>query len=203
MTPTDEATPVRSSDASPSDTRRAAIMAAIRDRRTNLFVDRDRDVPPELLDELCEAASWAPCHKRTWPWCFAVVTGDGRDRLGKVLARAVQAAGADEAKVAKTSTKYLRAPAIVVVGARSGDTPERTAENRYAVSAAVQNLLLAATAAGLASFWSSCPAGGEQSMRLFAGFGPETTIVAMVYVGWPIRECPSPSRPAVDVVHIR
>ena len=195
------AEPDRSSGG-PADARWALVMSTLRDRRTSLFVDPEHDVPRDLLDKLCEAAAWAPCHKRTWPWSLAIITGDGRRRLGEVLPRALRAAGAAEAEVAKTSSKYLHAPVVIVVGARAGDTAERTAENRDAVCAAVQNLLLAATAAGLASHWSSCPAGAEDSTRLFSSFPPDTTIVAMVYVGWPTRGCPPPERPLVDVIHI-
>jgi hypothetical protein len=58
------------------------LAAVVRTRRTHLHVDRDRPVPDELLDQLCELATWAPCHKRTWPWRFAVVYRRGPDPAG-------------------------------------------------------------------------------------------------------------------------
>ena len=44
-------------------------------------------------------------------------------------------------------------------------TTLRTAENRDAVAAGVQNILLGATALGLASYWGSCPKGASSSRR--------------------------------------
>ena len=90
-------------------------------------------------------------------------------------------------KVLKTRTKYLRAPAVLVVGSHSGDTLLRSAENRDATSAGIQNILLGATVAGLASYWSSCPKGANDEVALFCGFKPDTFIASLIYVGWPIR----------------
>lgn len=175
------------------------VVGLVRARRTSMLVERDRPVPDDLLDRLCELVTWAPCHKRTWPWQLAVITGDARARLGEAAADAMEARGDEPAKVAKTRTKYLRTPAIVVVGAVEGDTPLRTAENRDAVSAGVQNLLLGATAAGLASYWSSCPKGANEPVASLCGFEPGTTVVALVYLGWPTTGVAVPPRSPVQV----
>lgn len=177
------------------------LATTIRRRRTHMLVDRDRPVPTELVTELCELATWAPCHKRTWPWRFALFTGDARARLGEVAAAAMAARGDDQAKVAKTRTKYLRTPAVLVVGSAEGDTPLRTVENRDAVSAGVQNLLLGATAAGLASYWSSCPKGAEAVLAELCGFEPGTAIVAVVYLGWAASDVAAVPRPPVELRH--
>ena len=88
----------------------------IRRRRTSMLVDKQRDVPSELIRELCELAQWAPNHKRTWPWRFAIAEGPARARLGKVIADAMQANGDPPEKVEKTRTKYMRTPVTLVVG---------------------------------------------------------------------------------------
>ena len=179
------------------------VAEVIRSRRTSLVVDRDRPVPDELVATLCELASWAPCHKRTWPWRFTAFSGAGRQRLGDAAADALAAAGADQAKIDKTRTKYLRAPTMLVVGAVHGDDPVRTAENHDATCAAVQNLLLGATAAGLASYWSSCPIGANDAVAQVSGFDRPVSIVAVIYLGWPARECPAPDRPPVELTYVR
>jgi nitroreductase len=53
-----------------------------RRRRTSLFVDTERVVDDALIDRLCTLATWAPNHKRTWPWRFAAFSGSGRAKLG-------------------------------------------------------------------------------------------------------------------------
>ena len=51
-----------------------------------MLVDKQRPVPHDILRELCELAQWAPNHKRTWPWRFAIADGEARTRLGEVIA---------------------------------------------------------------------------------------------------------------------
>jgi hypothetical protein len=116
-----------------------------------------------------------------------------------VVAEAMQAHGDPPEKVDKTRTKYLRTPAIVVVGSAPGDTPLRTAENRDAVAAGIQILLLAATAKGLASYWSSCPKGANDAVTELCEFEPGTHISALIYLGWATSTVEPPARPTPDV----
>ena len=164
-----------------------------------MLVQRDRAVPRDLVDRLCELATWAPNHKRTWPMRFAVAEGDGRARLGEVIADAMQAHGDEPEKVAKARTKYLRTPSVLVIGSAPGDTELRTAENRDAAAAGVQNLLLAATAEGLASYWGSCPKGANDPVARLCGFEDGTHVVAIIYLGWAEGGPEAPERPPVDL----
>jgi nitroreductase len=178
------------------------LAALIRSRRTSMIVDRERPVPRELVDELCTLAAWAPNHKRTWPWRFAIAEGEGRARLGEVIADAMEAHGDPPEKVAKARVKYLRTPAVLVVGSAPGDTPDRTAENRDAAAAGVQNLLLAATAHGLASYWGSCPKGANDPVAELCGFEPGTHVTAIIYLGWATEQVATPDRPKIHVHRI-
>jgi nitroreductase len=102
-------------------------------------------------------------------------------------------------KVDKARTKYLRVPTMLVVGSAPGDSPLRTAENRDAVAAGIENILLAATAHGLASYWSTCPKGSNDVVAELCGFEPGTHITALIYLGWATTEVEPPPRPAPDV----
>ena len=170
--------------------------ALVRARRTNLMIDRSRDVEPAMVQQLCELSTWAPNHKLTWPWVFAEVRGESRLQLGSVCAEVMAAQGEPEPRIAKTRGKFARTPVVLVVGSEVGDTDLRTAENRDAVAAAVQTLLLGATALGLASFWSSCPKGADAAVARFSRFPSDTIIVAMVYLGWPTDVPKGFERPA-------
>jgi len=171
----------------------------IRRRRTSMLVDKERDVPSELIRDLCELAQWAPNHKRTWPWRFAIAEGPARARLGNAIADAMEARGDPPEKVAKTRTKYLRTPVTLVVGSGPGDSPLRTAENRDAVAAGIQILLLAATEQGLASYWGSCPKGANDVVAELCGFESGTHISALIYLGWASSSVESPGRPAPEI----
>ena len=173
--------------------------ALVRARRTSMLVDRERPVPVEIVEQLCELAQWAPNHKRTWPWRFTLFIGDSRACLGEAIADAMEANGDDPMKVAKSRGKYLRTPATLVIGSAAGDSPMRTTENRDAVAAGHQNLMLAATLLGLATYWGSCPKGANDIVAALAGFEPDTTVVSLTYLGWATSQVEAPARPAVSL----
>ena len=175
------------------------LSSVIRSRRSSLLIDRDREVSRELVTELLELVTWAPNHKRTWPWRLAVITGDTRRVLGERIADVMAAQGDDAPKVEKTRTKYLRSPIVVAAGAASGDSPERTAENRYAVAAGIQNFLLGAHAHGLAALWGSPMRGANAAINDVCGFANDTEILGLIYLGWPTGNVEVPERPAPSV----
>lgn len=175
----------------------------VRSRRTSMVVDRERDVPLETIAELCGLATWAPNHKKTWPWRFAVFTGGGRARLGEAMADEMQRAEyGDETKRAKTRTKYLRTPATLVVGCAPHDDEMLDVENRDAVAAGVQNLLLGATTLGLASFWSTPALAQPPSVLELCGFEPGDRLVGIIYLGWAAQPCAAPERPRLPITHV-
>jgi nitroreductase len=202
--------PMSAADTSPAAPPAAASEVAsleaftelARARRTSLLVDRDRSVPDELLEQLLELATWAPNHKRTWPWRFTVVSGQGRARLGELVAAYEERRGSDPAKVDKARGKYLRSPVVLLVGAAWQPDETRRIEDRDAVAAAVQNLLLGATAAGLASHWATGDWMSDEAIKAFAGLAPEDQLIALVYLGWPRGTTTTVARPQPVVTRI-
>lgn len=177
--------------------------ALTRERRTSLLMDRDRPIDPAVIESLCELACWAPNHKKTWPWRFAEFRGDGRARLGETMAAdMVSADFGDATKRDKTRGKYLRAPSVLVVGCAPHDNAMLHAENRDAVAAGIQNLLLGATSLGLASFWSTPALTSPPRVLDLCGFDPADRVVAALYLGWPAGACPVPPRPPVELTRI-
>jgi nitroreductase len=171
----------------------------IRARRSSLLIDAQREVPRNIVEELCELLTWAPNHKRTWPWHLAVLSGDSRRELGEAISTVMAAQGEEDFKVTKARTKYLRAPIVIAVGAAPGDSEQRTAENRYAVAAGIQNLLLGAEAHGLATLWGSPPKGANDAMNAVCQFPATTEVMGLIYVGYPNGVIESPGRPAAQV----
>lgn len=166
----------------------------IRSRRTTKLLDADTPVDPAIVEELCALATWAPNHRRTEPWRFAVFTGDGRRRLGDTIADELAAVGAHEAKVTKTRTKYLRASTVIVVGSTSGPDEVTTGENRDAVAAGVNNLLLGATVRGLATLWSSVATPTSHALLRLCGFPDDTFAVGAIYLAHRTGEEPAGKR---------
>ena len=174
----------------------AALIAA---RRSNIFIDAESVVSDAQIDQMATAAQWAPNHKRTWPLRVAVVRGESRRGLGEVIADAMAARGDDEAKVTKTRTKYLRSPVIFVVASAAGETANETEENKYAVAAGIQNLLLTAEAMSLAALWSSPAKGANDVITSFCSMDNSDQVLGIVYVGTAKKEAPPASRPPTNV----
>jgi nitroreductase len=180
-----------------------AFAALARARRTHMLVDRERELPTDVIEQLCEVATWAPNHKKTWPWKFASLTGDARARLGEAfVADMVDRDFGDEVKREKTRTKYTRAPNILVVACAPHAKASLRDENRDAVAAAVQNLLLGATAMGLASFWSTAPIMDGPRALALCGFEPHDRIIAVIYLGLPTGTVETPHRPQPEINHL-
>jgi nitroreductase len=109
------------------------------------------------------------------------------------------ARGDDEAKVTKTRTKYLRAPVIFVVASAAGETANETEENKYAVAAGIQNLLLTAEAMSLAALWSSPAKGANDVITSFCSMDNSDQVLGIVYVGTAKKEASPASRPPTNV----
>jgi nitroreductase len=181
----------------------AVVTAAIRERRSNLNVDPDRPVAREVIDDLIALAVTAPNHYRTNPWRFVVLTGAARARIGAVAAEAVaRQPDAKESIIERQRSQFLRAPVVIVAASAPDDDPIKHFENKHSVAAGVQNMLLGATAVGLASAWRSGlamvdPAVSEP-VKAALGLAPADEIVAFVYLGHPIgppgvRDVPPPN----------
>ena len=166
------------------------VSRVIRDRRSNLNVDRERAIPDSVIDDLIDLAIWAPNHYRTSPFRIVVITGAARERLGHVAGKAAAAHGANEAAIERQRSQFLRAPAVLAVASAHDEDPVKEIENRYSVSAGIENLLVGATAHGLASAWRSGAAMVDPNVagpvKDALGLAASDTIIGYVYLGYPI-----------------
>jgi nitroreductase len=166
------------------------------------------DAPPrEVVEEILVAAIQAPNHHLTEPWRFIVLTGAGRRSVGEAHAAAVRRKRPDAGPdvVAREAARLERAPVVIaclVTG--DGADPITAREDRDAVAAAIQNLLLAAHARGLATMWRTGEIVDEPEVHASLGLGPADAIVGFVYVG--VADVVPPRRqrrPLGDVVEWR
>lgn len=178
----------------------------------------DQPVPDDLVDRVLDLARRAPSAGNTQPWSFLVLQDDDVDRYW-----ATTMPDAD----ARSRFRWqglLHAPVLVVPYVRPGAYAERYAEpDKVATGlgagtgawsvpywwvdggAAVENLLLAATAAGL----GACLFGQfehEAAVRATFGVPDAQRALGTIALGWPAPDEPGRSaarpRPALDdVVH--
>ncbi|MGC4190290.1 MAG: nitroreductase [Thermomicrobiales bacterium] len=182
----------------------AAVLDLIRTRRS---IGKMTDQVPDraLIEQLLEAAIWAPNHHLTQPWRFFALSGEGRSVLGRASGEAAVRTADDplKAEAARTAAenKVLRAPWIIVVASEpihNGRTPDM--EEHLAVGAATQNMLLQAEALGLAAIWRTGGPAFAPEVRQAFGLTEHAQIVGFIYVGYPAMERPTRERVPFDQV---
>ncbi len=158
-------------------------------------------VPHELTEKLLSAAVQAPNHYKVRPWRFVVLTGAGRERLGEILAQsfAEKFPQAPASALDKERLKPLRAPVLIAVGVdKPTETKVQEIENICAAAAAVENLLLAAQALGLAAKWRTGEDARNPLVKEFLGFSPDQHLIALIYIGYPAIELEAVNRPGYE-----
>ncbi len=163
-------------------------------------------VPPRsLIEQMLEAARWAPTHHQTEPWRFFVLQGAAREALGAVMGELAADGIGDVAERqvahARAAAKPLRAPYVIAVAVEPSEAPNVfEVEEIAATAAATQNMLLAAHALGLAAMWRTGAVAYEPAIREFFGLSGRATVLGFVYVGFPAMPSPVRQRRPLDAV---
>jgi coenzyme F420-0:L-glutamate ligase/coenzyme F420-1:gamma-L-glutamate ligase len=188
-------------------------------RSTRAF--RAEPVARELLDTLVEAACLAPAPHHSRPWRWVVVDGEDAkqhlaDGMGARWRADLRADGLSEDRVemlvGASSERLNRAPALIL-GCLTWDGLDRypdAARQRaewgmalLSLGAAVENLMLAATDAGLASCWVAapifCPEAARDVLALPDAWLPQ----ALVLVGHPDAGYVARERPPIPLDELR
>ena len=173
----------------------AAVLDTIRSRRS---IGRVGPECPsrEVIESLLEAATWAPNHHLTEPWRFFVLAGEAGQSSARRWPRRWSAAGGRGAArevQPDRRPRRMRAPVIIAVAIDPQPcTKDVEFEEIAAGSAAVQNMLLAAHAQGLATIWRSGAAAFNDEIKAFFGLPTSAHLVGFVYVGYANQ--PDPTR---------
>lgn len=176
------------------------LFEAIHTRQTQGKVKPDA-LPRETIEKLLSAGAQAPNHYKVRPWRFVVLTGEGRNRLGDVMAASQADRKPDLPPEAldKTRALPLRAPVVIAVGAdKPAEEKVLEVENISAASAACQNILLAAYALGLGAIWRTGEWARDPKVREFLGFAADQHIIGFIYVGVPEFKTEPYQRPSFE-----
>ncbi|MHB8376924.1 MAG: nitroreductase family protein [Dehalococcoidia bacterium] len=188
---------------------------AIATRRSLRQLD-PRPVPAALLARALELACLAPAPHHTKPWRYVIVGPERRDalaaRMGEAWRADLERDGHPEALIERLLRKSRRqiigAPALVLScltheGLR--DWPdERRARHEWAMAqqsagAGMQNLMLAAHALGLSSYWVSAPLFTPEAVREALSLPAEYVAQAFVVLGYAAPGIAPKPRAAPDV----
>jgi F420 biosynthesis protein FbiB-like protein len=178
-----------------------------------------RPVEAETIEALLEAGIWAPSAHNRQPWRFAVLTAEAERaslarRMGERLREARLADGDDaaevESDVSKSYARITGAPLVIVAFLSMEDmdaypdAQRQAAEHLMAVQGvamAVNNILLAAQAAGLGACWMCAPLFCSDAVGAAVGAPSHWQAQALLTLGYPASKGkPAQRRPLSDVI---
>jgi len=171
---------------------RMDVLEAIKGRRSVRAFKSDKNVSEKTVEELIDAARWAPSAGNIQPWEFIVVRKpETKSRL---------------AEAAFKQSFIDEAPVVIVVCAdenRSSLGYGQRGKTFYCIqdtAAAIQNIHLAAYSLGLGTCWVGAfeEEGAREILKIPQGIRP----VALIPVGHPLK-FPSPrtKRAVSEIVH--
>jgi nitroreductase len=171
------------------------ISELIRKRRTGKIFD-GKAVDTKTVKDLLELAVWAPNHRLNEPWRFRILSQNGIlnliDRISK------DSSPEDLKTYEKNFAKLKTAGVIIYVTHLRDPQPVIDQENFAATCAAIQNILLSATALDLRSYWGTGKLATHPSTLNFLNLKDDEKFVGWVWLGY--GELPQPTRrtPASD-----
>lgn len=196
------------------------VFDAIRERRSYRAFEQ-KPVEPEKIDRILEAAQWAPSPANNQPWEFIVITD--RVTRSRIVALSDEArttgsveihgysfirpvptlSDVDTGRESEAPQQYFpgfleNVPVMIaVIGNPHTSVRQVTAKRsedgyKYACAAAIQNMLLAAQAQDLGSLWFTFF--DKSMLSQFLSVPADKHLIALVCIGYPAAEPPSPGR---------
>lgn len=148
------------------------------------------------IAKILDAANWAPSALNLQQWDFIIVAKDKISKLGNNFKVIVDNFTKDwENKPAANilsrdeflgfAANYGGAPHVIVVLTDKSNDPTYQKANLESASAAMENMLLAATALGLGTCWMTGPLHDEKALRQLLEIPDSKEIVAVTPLGYP------------------
>jgi len=181
---------------------RADTLAALLQGRRSVRQFQDRAVDRAFVEQILEAARWAPSPHGRQPWRFVVLTRPElktllAERMGETWQRNLEMDGQGSeivnARLDKSRQRILKAPVIIIPCLYLEDLDRYPDERRQAdettmaiqsIGAAIQNMLLMAYDLGLDAGWMCaplfCPEVVVDALKLDSRLIPQ----AMITVGY-------------------
>lgn len=180
------------------------VLDLIKNRRT-IYPEQfsKRKVHEEQIEQIINSAIWAPTHGKTQPWRFTVFTNDGLNKLADFLSSTYLAitpeSEQNDLKLAKLINRPSQASVVIAVHMKRQESLKIPRDEEYAaVAAAIQNMLLTATAYGLGSFWSTPKVIYTPEALRFFDLDEADACVGLIYLGYPEGEWPKGQRKPIE-----
>lgn len=195
------------------------LLALMRGRRSARMFKKDA-VPREAIEQIVDAARWAPSAGNRQDWEFTVIYST---EIKRELGRATRAAW--DALLAKSESEsiteelrkhsryfywFARAPIVIAVSAHEADgfmahlcgaAAGDVAGHKTSAAMAAQNLMLAAHALGLGTCCLTAPVIAQDEIKTLLGLGRRRELVCLIALGWPAAPVPEmPRKPITEIM---
>jgi nitroreductase len=166
----------------------STLSSIIKNRRTiKPPMMNGKKIPNEQIKQLLELADWAPTHANTEPWYFAVyaepkVFCAEHAELYRDNTSADNFMQFNYEKILHNGDKASHLIIAVMRRGRLSKIP--VLEEIAATACAVQNILLGATALGIASFWSTGGMVHSPAMKQFLNLDEEDIVMGILFLGY-------------------
>lgn len=194
---------------------RMTLDAALAGRRSVRQLS-PRPVERALVEEVIAAACLAPTPHHSHPWRFVILSPNVRAALTQAMGERwrqdLERDAVPEARIrrllSRSRSRLADAPVLILAGVvaqaqRAWPDPHRQRAEELmfvqSLGAALQNLMLAAHARGLGSYWLSAPLFCPEAVRLALDLPSDFQPQALIALGYPRAGLRLPPRPPLAV----
>lgn len=185
-------------------------------RRRSVRAFQDRSISDDDLRSILEAGNMAPSAHNKQAWKFVVIRGARKRQLADVITTLSALFPKKSRMLLRMAAKSISSCDVVVTVFSTGELLEeakdfgdhmkKSVEHFFAemeiqsASAAVQNMLLQATDLGIGSVWLGVVVMIARQIEAFTGV--EGRLLAMVPLGYPLREGGGPRKKHITDVTV-
>jgi nitroreductase len=153
---------------------------------------------PEQLRQILTVGTRVPDHGKLRPWRFVLFEGEGRARMGEVLADAIRdmEPGASTERLEMERNRFLRAPVVIGVVSRVREAiPIPEWEQMMSAGASCMSMVIAAHSMGFVANWITEWCAYHPRVRERLGLKSGERIAGFIYIGKsaiPLEDRPRP-----------
>jgi nitroreductase len=164
------------------------LNSIIKSRRSvKPFLMNGGKIPNEQVKSLLELADWAPTHALTEPWRFVVYTNpsDFCHQHAELYKQNTPAIDFIQGTYDNLYTQGDKVSHVIITIMQRGNLPKIPVfEEISATAAAMQNILLGATALNIASFWNTGGMVLKPAMHAHLNLSNQDQVMGVIYLGY-------------------
>jgi len=164
------------------------VIEALKNRRA-IRNYTTQPVEKEKIEQILQAATYAPNDRMREPWHFYVIQDDAMKRYEELANFYLQERFPTKPNLVESSLKVVQTTpvAIVVTADIVENDADATADNVFAVCSAIMSMWLAAEELGLGFVWRTRGVGlvHDPRMHTFIGANESQKVVGTIFIGYP------------------